>query len=130
MSTRTNTLVLQLSWKVNDLHQFMWKKSAIFGSWIIPNQITKNFWNAHGWHLRFYVNLNHRMPSWTNIILKIYASFFIWFKNNYILNFAENWPKLPSVSCKQDFSKFGLKQLTNGKSNQTEIWTTCSLPPK
>ena len=44
-----------------------------------------------------------------NAILKISASFFIWFKNYYTSNFAKNKPKLPSVSCKQDFSNFGLK---------------------
>ena len=43
-----------------------------------------------------------------NSIPKISASFFIWFKNYYSSNFAQNQPKLPSVRCKQDFPYFGV----------------------
>ena len=42
-------------------------------------------------------------------ILKISASFFIWFKIFYSLNYAKTWPKLPSVRYKQDFPNFRVK---------------------
>ena len=61
------------------------------------------------------------MPSWKNALLKISASFFIWFKSYHTLNFVKNQSKLPTASCKQDFSKFGVKELA--KENKQLQWT-------
>ena len=65
--------------------------------------------------------LTSKILSWKFQLHSSYGSKII------TLNFAKNSPKLPSVSCKQDFPNFGLMY---EKSNHNEIWTPCSLQLK
>ena len=46
-----------------------------------------------------------------------------------LLNFGKNGQNCLVSAVSKIFSNFGLKQLTNEKSNQTEVWTCCSPHP-
>ena len=94
---------------------------------VISCQITRR---SHGWHLRFHWNLDHRMRSWRKYYPENFRFIPHMVQKLLLFEFCPKLAKIAFCQMQARFSQLGVKLLTNEKSNQTGIWTTCSLPPK
>ena len=119
----TNNMLL--SYNSNFLLLFMKNHIARYRSpnSVIPYQITKNFLSANGWHLRFYWNFNHRMPTWRKYYLENFC--FILLMAQKLLHFK--FSKIAFCHLQARFFQLWT-QMTHQRKKQSD-WNLDPLQP-